>query len=114
MNEKNVEITKQEYAFKGYASTYNVEILNNFNPELQLKDTEHVIESKLIELLTELKGCKFETILALLFKKIKLEDKTKYDNFCSSSKAEIVINKSDIDDVFYSVYTTIITTYKNH
>ena len=24
---------------KGYASTYNVEILNSFNPELQLKDT---------------------------------------------------------------------------
>ena len=35
-------------AFKGYASTYNVKILNSFRPELQFKDTESVIKSKLI------------------------------------------------------------------
>ena len=28
LNEKKVKITKQEHAFKGYASTYNVEISN--------------------------------------------------------------------------------------
>ena len=39
---------KQEHAFKCYASTYNVEILNSFNPELQLKDRESEINSKLI------------------------------------------------------------------
>ena len=56
---KNIKITKQEHASKGYASTYNVEILNSFNPELQLKDTESTIKSKLIQLLTQLKGFKF-------------------------------------------------------
>ena len=44
----------------------------------------------------------------LYFFKIESEDKTKYDNFFSSSSAEITINESDID-VFQSVYTTIIT-----
>ena len=48
MNEKNVQITKQEHAFKGYTSTYNLEFLNSANPELQLKDAESVIKSKLI------------------------------------------------------------------
>ena len=38
--------------------------------------------------------------LVLLFKKTESEDKTKYDNFYSSSKGEIIINESDIDDVF--------------
>ena len=71
----------------------DVENLNSFNPELQVKDTKSAIESKLIE---------------LLFKKIGSEDKTKYDNFYSSSKAEIIINENDIDDVFKSIYTTII------
>ena len=66
---------------KGFASTYNVEILNSFNPELQLKDTESVSKSKLKELLTQLKGFKFLTTLVLLFKKIESEDKTKYGNF---------------------------------
>ena len=31
-----LEITKREHAFKGFASPYNVEILNSFNPEPQL------------------------------------------------------------------------------
>ena len=49
------------------------------------------------------------TTLVLVFKKIESEDKTKYDNFYSSSKAEIIIIESDIDNVFKSIYTTIIT-----
>ena len=34
LNEQNVEITKREHAFKGYACSYNVVILSSFNPEL--------------------------------------------------------------------------------
>ena len=30
------KITKWAHAFKGYTSSYNVGILNSFNPELQL------------------------------------------------------------------------------
>ena len=48
---------------------YNLKILN-------LK-----IKSKLIELLTQLKGFKFITTLVLVFKKMESEDKTKYDTF---------------------------------
>ena len=47
--------------------------------------------------------------LILVFKKIGSDDKTKYDNFYSSSKSEIIISISNIDDVFQSVYITIIT-----
>ena len=46
LNEKNVKITKRAHAFKGFASSCNVEILNSFNPELQLKDTESAIKKK--------------------------------------------------------------------
>ena len=80
-----------------------------FNLEIQLKDTESAIKSKVIELLTQLKGFKFVTTLVLVFKKIENEDKTKYDNFNSGSKAEIIINENDIDDVFQSIYATIMT-----
>ena len=59
--------------------------------------------------MTQLKDFKFVTALILLFKKIESEHKTKYDNFHSSSKSEIIINESDIDDVFQSICTTIIT-----
>ena len=40
------------------------------------------------------------TTLVLVFKKIEDEDKTKYENFCSRLKAEIIVNESGIDDVF--------------
>ena len=59
------------------------------------------------KVLTQLKG--FEFVTTLLFKKIESEDKTNYDNFYSSSKAEIIVNESDIDDVFESIYSTIIS-----
>ena len=85
------------------------EILNSFNPELQLKDTESSIKSKPIDLLTQVKEFKFMTTLVLVFKKIESDDKTRYDTFYSDSKAEIIINESDIDDVFESVYTTVIS-----
>ena len=49
---KDVKIMKR--AFRDYASIYNVTILNSFSPELQLKDTETAIKSKLMELLTQL------------------------------------------------------------
>ena len=42
-----------------------------------------------------------------VFKKIITEDKTKYDSFYSSSKAEIIINENDIDNVFKSIYTIV-------
>ena len=47
LNEKNVRVAKRTRAFKDYVSTYNIEILNSFNPELQLKDTEYSIKNKL-------------------------------------------------------------------
>ena len=34
LNEENVKIAKRAHAFKGYASSYDVEILNSFNFEL--------------------------------------------------------------------------------
>ena len=53
-----------------------------------------------------MKGSKFVATLVLDFKKIKSNNKTKYDTFHSHSKAEAIINESKIDDVFESIYTT--------
>ena len=42
---------------------YNVEILNIFDPELQLINTKPMIENKLKELLSKFKKFKVQTIL---------------------------------------------------
>ena len=50
------------------------------------------------------------TTTVLAYKKIQSEDKAKHDTFYSHSKAETIFNESDINDVFKSIYTTIIST----
>ena len=49
--------------------------------------------------MTQFKGFKFMTALVLVIKTIESEGKTKYDNFYSNSKAEIIISENDINDV---------------
>ena len=46
--------------------------------------------------------------LVLVFKKVESKDKTNYDNFYSSPKAEIIINESNTENVFKSNHTKII------
>ena len=65
---KNLKITKKSHASKGLASSYNVEILNSLDLELQLKDSESAIRSKQQKFLPELKGFKFVVTLALVLK----------------------------------------------
>ena len=103
MNEKNAKITKRSHPYKGYASSYNIDILNSFNSELQPKDTESAVRNKLIDLLSDLRRFKYVTTLFIEFKKIKSYDATKYITIYSNSKAETIINESDINDVFESI-----------
>ena len=49
------------------------------------------------------------TILVLEFKKIKNDSKPLYNTFYLNPKAETTINGGDIDDVFESIYSTIIS-----
>ena len=60
------------------------------------------------KLISKIRGFKFVTTLALVFKKIESKDKTKFDNVFLSSKAEIIINDSDTDNAFKSIYPKII------
>ena len=53
--------------------------------------------------LSELKDFILVKTLVLEFKKIQNNDKTLYITFYSNSKAETIINESDIDDVFESI-----------
>ena len=92
---KNVKITKWSHSYKGYVS------IQVFNPELQFKDTESEIKTKLITLLYESKNFKF----------VAIKDKKWWQNtiwhFFSNSKVETIINESDIDGLLQSIYSTI-------
>ena len=95
-------------------STCNVEISNSFKPELQIRDTDSAIENKPIKLLSGLKGFQLVTTLVLELKKIEDNDETKYTTFYSNSKADTIINKSDINDIFELIFTKIISNVQNN
>ena len=105
-----MKLPKRAYAFQVFTSIHNVETLNSYNPELQLKDTEFENKSELTNLLTQIKGFKFVPTLVLVFKKIESEYKTKYDTFYSNSKAEILSMTGALclTFVFQSIYTTLL------
>ena len=73
---RKCENNKRAHAFKGYASFYNIEILNSFNLELQIKDNESANKNKLKKLLTKIRGFKFVTTSVSVLMKIESEDKT--------------------------------------
>ena len=83
--------------------------MNSFNLEVQFEDVESTIRNELMDLLAELRGFKFVTTLVIEFKKRKSDDATKYTTFHSNSKAKTIIDENGIDDVFESVYITIIS-----
>ena len=63
---KKVE-KQQPHAYKGYASSYNVDVLYSFNRELQLKYTKSPIKNKLIHAWAELRCSKFAARLVIEF-----------------------------------------------
>ena len=102
----DAKITKRSHAFQVYTTSYDVEILNYNDSELQIKGTKSEIKNKIIDLLSELRGFKFVKTLVLEFKKIGSDDKTKYDTFYLNSKTKTIINESYTDDIFESIYNT--------
>ena len=55
-----------------------------------------------------MRGFKFVTTLVLEFRETERDDRTKFITFHSSSNTEMIIIQSGIDNVFESIYSTII------
>ena len=79
---------------------YNVEILNLFDPELQLINTKPEIKNKLKGLLSELKKFKVQTILVLDYRK-------RNDRKIFHSSAKLIASDSNIDQAFKCMHQSI-------
>ena len=64
--------------------------------------------------MTKLKGFKFVTELPLEFKKIEIDDKINYKHLLFVLKSRKIIIENDIDDVFESICSTIISNIKKY
>ena len=97
----------QSNSCDNFIHCYDVEILNIFDPELQLVNTKPMIKSKLKELVSELKKFKVQTILALDYKE-------RNDHKIFQSSAKLIASDSGIDEAFKFIHQSIMTKLKNY
>ena len=83
---------KNKTAFSGYARTYKIEIIDKRDPIIQLKASKVSIIDFFKDLLSEIKGLKYQVTLNILLSKVKNSDSIEYSTFYFNSLTETVIN----------------------
>ena len=66
---EELNVIKTNHAFRGYAMSYKVEIIENKDPVKQLEARKSSIKDLLSDLLNETKGFKYEITLKVTLKK---------------------------------------------
>ena len=85
---------------------YNIEVLNLFDPGLQLINTKPIIKNRSKELLSELKKLKVQTILVLTYKR-------RNDSKIFHLSIKVIASDSDIDESFKSMHQSIMMKIKS-
>ena len=83
---------KNNSAFSGYARSYKNEIVDKINSLVQLEASKQSITDLFKDLLTEIKGFKYQITLAVLLSKIKSDESIEYSPVYFNSKTKTVIN----------------------
>ena len=89
---EELSIVKNSNAFGGYARRYKVEIVDKKDPLVQLEVSKSSIEDLFKDLLNEIKGFKYQIILAVLLNKKKQMGVFRYSPVYFNSTTKTVIN----------------------
>ena len=90
-----LSIAKNKTAFSGYAQSYKIEIIDKRDVVTQLKASEIAIKEFFKDLLTELKGFKYQITLAVLLSKVKSNSEIEYSPVYFNLTTKTVINDSN-------------------
>ena len=78
---EQLSVIKTDQAFKGYAMSYKVEIIEKKDPIVQLEASKLSIKNLFSDLLNELKGLKYQITVEVLLKKTNIMEKLNLDRF---------------------------------
>ena len=87
-----MSITKTDQAFKGYAVSYKVEIIEKKDPIIQLEASTLSIKNLFNDLLNELKDFKYQITVEVLLKKYKLNGEIEFRPVYFNSVTKTVTN----------------------
>ena len=89
---EQLSVIKTDQAFKGYAMSYKVEIIEKKDPIAQLEASKLSIKNLFSDLLNETKGFKYQITLKVLLKKYKHDGEIKFEPFYFNSVTKTVTN----------------------
>ena len=100
-----LSIVRNKSGFSGYARSYKVEIVDKKDPIVLLEASKQCIISLFKDLLTEIKGFKYQITLTVLLSKIKTSESIKYSPVYFNSATKTVINsdKYRLDQSFQEI-----------
>ena len=100
-------IVKTSKAFKGYARSYNIKIIDWKDPSVQLTIGTSSIEDLFKDLLDEIKGFKYQITLKVLLSKYKENIDREFADVFFNSTTKIVINSKHRDKSFQEIFNKI-------
>ena len=89
---EQLSVIKTDQAFKGYAMSYKVEIVEKKDPIVQLKASKLSIKNLFNDILNETKGFKYQITVKVLLKKYKLNGEIEFAPVYFNSVTKTVIN----------------------
>ena len=89
---EQLSVIKTNQAFRGYAMSYKVEIIEKKDPIVQLEASKSSIKDLFSDLLNETKGFKYQITVKVLLKKYKLNGEIEFAPVYFNSLTKTVIN----------------------
>ena len=89
---EELSVIKTDHAFRGYAKSFKVEIIEKKDPIVQLEASKSKIKDLFSALLNETKGFKYQITVKVVLKKYKLNGEIEFVPAYFNSTAKTVIN----------------------
>ena len=87
-----LNITRTDHAFSGYAMSYKVEIVDKKDLILQLEASKSSIKDLFIDLLNKARGFKYQITVKVLLKKYRLNGKIEFTPVYFNSSTKTLIS----------------------
>ena len=100
---EELNVLKTDHAFKGYAMSYNGELIEKKDPFIQLEASKSSIKDLFSDLLDETKGFKYQITLKIFLKKYKLIEIEFSPTYFKSTTKTVINNKFDLDKSFQEI-----------
>ena len=99
-----LSIIKTNYAFRGYAMSYKVEVIVKKDPIVQLETIKSSIKDLFSDLLDEAKGFKYQNTVKVLFKKHKLNGEIEFRPvYFNSTPKTVMRHKFSLENSFQEI-----------